>query len=305
MHIPDSMLQGQICPLSALISVMGVGAAAWKAFFSKLRPTASRFAAVTALIFAGQMMNFPINSGTSGHLLGGVLAAALLGIPFGILSMALVVTIQCLVFSDGGFSVLGANILNMAIIGAGLGGIIQAAFKRRFPLKSLQYGLGLGFAAWVSVIMAVFACSLELAFSGTIPFLKVIGAMLSVHAFIGLGEAAITVAVCFALASVSQKSLNRKSPAVPLLAAGVIAFILSPFASGLPDGLEWIAQKYQFFHQAAPTFVSPLPDYAVPAVNNEILATSLAGLAGVAITFLTAWIIVKLLNKFAKLAISR
>ena len=110
MHIPNSMLQGAVCPVTALVGVLGVAVAALKAFWSEHKPSAARFGAITALIFAGQMMNFPIQDGTSGHLLGGVLAAALLGTPFGILSIALVVTIQCLVFSDGGFAVLGANI---------------------------------------------------------------------------------------------------------------------------------------------------------------------------------------------------
>lgn len=297
MHIPNGMLQGQICPVSALISAAGVGLAAWKAFFSKEKPKALRFAAITALIFAAQMMNFPISGGTSGHLLGGVLAAALLGIPFGILSMALVVTIQCLVFADGGFSVLGANILNMAIVGAGLGGIIQAYFRRNFALKSFWYGLGIGLAAWLSVMMAALFCSIELAIAGTIPFFKVAGAMLDTHAFIGIGEALITVAACFAFASESIEAAQKKAAAIPLLAAGIIAFVLSPFASGLPDGLEWVAQKFQFLHESAPAFVSPLPDYTVAAISNETLAAGLAGLIGVMITFFIAWITARLLTK--------
>lgn len=121
MHIPDSMLQGNVCSATAAVSVLGLVAAAYYGLKGQ-RPSASRFAAVTALIFAGQMMNFPVQYGTSGHLLGGVLAAHLLGTPFGVLSVALVVVIQSLVFADGGVTVLGANVLNMAIIGAGLGG---------------------------------------------------------------------------------------------------------------------------------------------------------------------------------------
>ena len=128
MHIPNSMLQGHVCPVTAGVSILGIAIAAFKAISSKNKPAAARFGAIAALIFAGQMMNFPIQSGTSGHLLGGVLASALLGIPFGVLAMALVVTIQCIVFSDGGFSVLGANILNMALIGAGLGGVLHLLF---------------------------------------------------------------------------------------------------------------------------------------------------------------------------------
>jgi len=304
MHIPNGMLQGGICPVTAAVSVAGIGLAAFKAFFAKAKPSAAKFAAITALIFAGQMMNFPINDGTSGHLLGGVLAAALLGIPFGVLSMALVLTIQCLVFSDGGFTVLGANILNMAVIGAGLGGVIHGFFLNRFKSGAGQYAVGLAFAAWFSLILAALACSIELAVSGTIPFFKVIGAMLGTHAFIGIGEALITVVACFALSAKSTIASQRKSATVPLVASGIIAFVLSPFASGLPDGLEWIAAKFNFFHEAAPAFVSPLPDYSVPMISNEILTTSLAGLAGVIITFLTAWMVAKLLNKPEQLRMS-
>lgn len=300
MHIPNGMLQGGICSVTAVISVAGVGLAAFKAFFAKAKPSAGKFAAITALIFAGQMMNFPISGGTSGHLLGGVLAVALLGIPFGILSMALVVTLQCLVFSDGGFTVLGANILNMAIVGAGLGGLIQTYFKKS-QTSNTHYALGLGFSAWLSVMMAALACSIELAFSGTIPFFKVIGAMLGTHAFIGIGEGLITVAICLALTYEPVRTCEKKSVTIPLVASGIIAFILSPFASGLPDGLEWVAEKFNFLHESAPSFVSPLPDYAVPAIGNEVLTTSLAGLAGVIITFAIAWMIARLFSKSTQL----
>jgi len=297
MHIPNGMLQGGICPVTAVVSIIGIGVAGFKAFFTEHKPSTAKFTAITALIFAGQMMNFSISGGTSGHLLGGVLAVALLGIPFGILSMALVVATQCLVFSDGGFIVLGANILNMAIIGAGLGGVIRNVFTKRLPSNSPQYLVGLGFAAWLAVMMAAFACSIELAISGTIPFSRVIGAMLGTHALIGIGEGLITVAVCFILASKSVNISQRRSVAVPLIASGIIATILSPFASGLPDGLEWVAQKYAFLHESAPTFVSPLPDYAVPTISNEALTTGLAGIIGVVITFFIAWTVARLLNK--------
>ena len=303
MHIPNGMLQGGVCPVTAVLSVIGIGLAGLRAFFAENKPSAGKFAAITALIFAGQMMNFPISGGTSGHLLGGVLAVALLGIPFGILSMALVVTIQCLIFSDGGFTVLGANILNMAIIGAGLGGLIQAYFKKS-QTTNTHYVLGLGFSAWLAVMMATLACSIELAVAGTIPFFKVIGAMWGTHAFIGIGEGLITIAVCLALAHKPVKLSEKKSVTIPLIASGIIAFVLSPFASGLPDGLEWVAGKFNFLHETAPTFVSPLPDYTVPAISNEMLATSLAGLAGVIITFAIAWMAARLLSKSEQLEIS-
>ncbi len=288
MHIPNEMLNGTICPVTAAVSALGIGLAAFFAFRSKSKPPAAKFAAVTALIFAGQMMNFPISDGTSGHLLGGVIASSLLGIPFGVLSMALVVTIQCLVFADGGFTVLGANILNMALIGAGLGGFIHA-----FLDQKRESILNVGIAAWCAVMGAALACSIELALSGTIGFSQVAGAMLSTHAVIGIGEGLITFAVCAVLASKTVTVSSRRSVTVPLIASGIIATMLSPFASGFPDGLEWVASKYSFLHDAAPTFVSPLPDYSVTAIANEGLSTGLAGLIGVIVIFSIAWVFAK------------
>ena len=295
MHIPNSMLNGPVCPVTAIISAIGIAIASYWAVKTKNKPSATKFAAITMLIFAGQMMNFPIQDGTSGHLLGGVLASALLGVPFGILSMAIVLSIQCLVFSDGGLLVLGANVLNMALIGAGLGGVLAAYLKHKTASRSVSYFAGLGFIAWLSVVLAAFACSIELAVSGTIAFSKVITGMLSTHALIGMGEALITVAACFALAGRDEMVPSKWTVAVPVTASVVIAGMLSPFASGFPDGLEWVAEKYHFLHESAPSFVRPLPDYSVSFIGNEVISTSLAGLIGVAVTFFIAWSIAKAL----------
>ncbi len=146
-------------------------------------------------------------------------------------------------------------------------------------------------------MLAASGCSLELGIAGTIAFSKVIGAMLGTHALIGIGEALITVALYLALASRPIQASERKSIGVPLVASGIIAALLSPFASGFPDGLEWVAEKYQFLHESAPTFVSPLPDYTIPAISNEALTTGLAGVIGVAITFAVAWAVAKLINR--------
>ena len=165
MHIPDSMLQGAICPVTAVVSSFGIATAAYAARRTQTPP--ARFAGVTSLIFAGQMMNFPIMEGTSGHLLGGVLAASLLGTPLGVLSMALVVVIQSLLFSDGGITVLGANLFNMALVGAGVGGLLRAALAAgwRSPAGVL---LATAVAAWASIVLASFAVSVELAVAGQV-----------------------------------------------------------------------------------------------------------------------------------------
>ncbi|MDP8266213.1 MAG: energy-coupling factor ABC transporter permease [Candidatus Aceula meridiana] len=299
MHIPSSMLHGAICPVTAAVSTISLAGAAYAATKISNKPSAARFAAVTALIFAGQMMNFPIQSGTSGHLLGGVLASALLGIPFGVLAVALVLTVQCLVFSDGGLAVLGANILNMAVLGAGAGGFFYQYFLQKEGRTVFQRGIGIGLAAWVSTLLAALACSVELAVSGTVAFTQVSGAMLSTHALIGIGEATITL---IALPFFAQEGLirTRWAVAAPAAAAMVIAAMLSPFASGWPDGLEWVAQKYQFLHESAPAFVSPMPDYAIPVISHQMISVGLAGLAGALITFAFAWVLGKGLHSLSR-----
>jgi cobalt/nickel transport system permease protein len=132
MHIPDSMLQGAICPWTAVACTVGLAGAAWacRAAKENAKPTPLLFGGVTALVFAAQMVNYPLAGGVSGHLLGGVLAASLLGTPFAVMAMALVVGLQAMLFGDGGMTVLGANLLNMAVLGAGGGGLLRELLVR-------------------------------------------------------------------------------------------------------------------------------------------------------------------------------
>jgi cobalt/nickel transport system permease protein len=287
MHIPDSMLQGSVCPATAAVSAIGIAAASYYGMKGD-KPAATRFAAITGLIFAGQMMNFPVMDGTSGHLLGGVLAASLLGIPFGVLSIAMVVIIQCLFFSDGGVTVLGANLLNMAIIGAGMGGMLRSKLMKKWQTPNGEI-MATAMAAWFSIILASFAVSVELALDGQIAFSSVIASMVSTHMLIGIGEAAITVGACLLLTSSRASKKTHGYFAIPAGVAIVTALLLSPFASGFPDGLEWVAAKYQFLHESAPALVGPLPDYSAPFISNDMLSTGLSGLIGVIISFTAAW----------------
>jgi len=287
MHIPDSMLHGSVCPITAVVSTVGIAAAAYCAVKSD-KPSTTRFAVITALIFAAQMMNFPIMNGTSGHLVGGVLAASLLGIPFGVLSIALVVTIQSLFFSDGGVTVLGANILNMAIIGAGVGGMLRSKLADKWQNPTGEI-LATAVAAWASVVIASFAVGVQLAIDGQIVFTQVISTMLATHILIGIGEAALTVGACLLIPASAMSKKKQGHIAIPATAAVAIALLLSPFASGYPDGLEWVAAKYQFLHESAPAFVGPLPDYSAPFISNDMLSTGLSGLLGVIISFTLAW----------------
>lgn len=150
-----------------------------------------RMATVGSLVFAMQMVNFSITGGTSGHLLGGVLASLILG-PFeAMLVISVVLATQAFAFGDGGIIALGANIVNMGIIGA-IGGYY--VFKLLASIIK-DFSMTVAIAAWLSVIMASIGASVEIAVSGTEPFSVVLPAMLTYHVFIGLGEAIITLAI--------------------------------------------------------------------------------------------------------------
>ncbi len=149
---------------------------------------------MSAFVFAAQMLNFPVAGGTSGHLLGGVLAAILLG-PFSAsIVISVVLVVQCLVFQDGGISALGANILNMSIIGTMVGYLVYSLI-RKFIKGNKSILISAFISAWFSVVIASSACALELAISGTSPFSIVFPAMVGIHAIIGIGEGLITLLI--------------------------------------------------------------------------------------------------------------
>jgi len=143
---------------------------------------------VACFIFAAQMFNFPIEAGTSGHLMGGVLAAVLLGPFAGAVVIGAVLIIQSLFFADGGFLALGANIINMALIGSFLSYYIYFFLNKKLSMK-----VSLGIAAWASVVLAALACSLEIGLSGTIGLKDITWTMLKLHALIGIIEAFVTI----------------------------------------------------------------------------------------------------------------
>jgi len=147
-----------------------------------------------AFIFAAQMLNFPVLGGTSGHLLGGVLAAVLLGPYAGVIVISIVLIVQAFLFQDGGIAALGANIFNMAVIGTGLSYLVFAGIRNVLRGKA---GLMIAVAAasWASVVMAATCCAFELAASGTAPLKVVLPAMAGIHALIGIGEALITTLI--------------------------------------------------------------------------------------------------------------
>lgn len=194
MHIPDGFLNVSVSAASGALSLGSLAVALRlirKRFEDRTIPI---MGVMAAFIFAAQMFNFPIAGGTSGHLLGGVLAAVVLG-PFAAsIIMACVLIVQCFLFQDGGLIALGANILNMAIVGTWSGWFIYATLKKLLP-GSWGWSSAVFVGAWFSVVIASALAALELATSGTIPLERVFLAMVGIHALIGLAEAMITLMV--------------------------------------------------------------------------------------------------------------
>jgi cobalt/nickel transport system permease protein len=149
---------------------------------------------MAAFIFAAQMFNFQVIGGTSGHLLGGVLAAVLLGPWAGTLVMTCVVAIQALLFQDGGLVVMGANIFNMGVIGTLGGYFVYRTLARLLGGESRGRLPAAAIAGWLAVVVGALSMALQLGVSGTTALELALPAMLGVHALIGVGEALITVA---------------------------------------------------------------------------------------------------------------
>ncbi len=209
MHIPDGFLNTPTW--STLYAVSGgTLAVAFKKVKKMLQDkTIPLMGVISAFIFAAQMLNFPVAGGTSGHLIGGVLAAILLGPWAGIIVISAVLVIQCLLFQDGGITALGANIFNMGIIGSGLGYVIYDRIRKLIPdNKGILTGTAI--ASWLTVVIASFACALELGFSGLVKFKVVIPAMVGVHILIGIGEAIITVLVIGIILKLRPDLIYRK-----------------------------------------------------------------------------------------------
>jgi cobalt/nickel transport system permease protein len=197
MHIPDGFIDGTTSAGAAVVAAGGLGATlrrAGEVLDERRVPLAGL---VAAFVFAVQMLNFPVVSGTSGHLLGGALAAVLVGPAVGAVCVTVVLAVQALLFADGGLSALGLNVLNMALVTA-LGGYAVFLLARRVMSRTPSSVVAAaGIAAAVSVVLSALAFTLEYAVGGTgtasVP--TVAGAMVGVHVLIGVGEGVITALV--------------------------------------------------------------------------------------------------------------
>ncbi len=197
MHIPDGFIN---LPTSA-----GFGAAAAGGVWYSLRRAASFLddrriplaGLAAAFVFAAQMINFPVASGTSGHLIGGVLAAVLLGPWLGVVVLTVVLIVQGVFFADGGLSALGLNVFNMGVIGALGGYAVYLLAMRVLPARRTSVAVAAGIAGGISVVLAALGFSLQYLIGGEggVGAGTVTAAMVGVHVLIGIGEGLITALV--------------------------------------------------------------------------------------------------------------
>jgi len=307
-HAPDGFLNAGTAVTTGVLSMGAVGASLRHmrtALADRQVPLAGLAA---AFIFAAQMFNFPVAAGTTGHLLGGALAAILLGPATGAVVVTVVVVVQALAFADGGLTALGYNVLNMAIVTAFGGYGIFVLLRRVLPDDATGVVAATGLAAGLSVPLSAAAFAVEWLFgaSAPVPFDTVFGAMVGVHLLIGVGEGLISaVAVGAVLAARpdlvygardldrAQLTTRRRVGMRPFVIGAVLvallfAAVVSQFAAPDPDGLERVAEDQGFITSAEDHVLAsgPFADYATAGLRNESVSLAVAGVTGVVISLL-------------------
>lgn len=292
LHIPDGFLSIVVSVICWTISAVVIAIAVSRTNKALGEKQVPLMGVMAAFIFAAQMINFPVAGGTSGHLLGGALAAIVLGPWAAMLVMTAVIAVQALLFQDGGLLVMGANILNMGLITAAIGyGLYRGVMNRPRGTRLAVAGI----AAWLSVMAGALATAFQLWLSGTSNLQTVAIAMLGVHAVIGIGEALITVA---ALAFIfrtrpdlvddtSASGRGSRGWVVAGVMIALVVILLSPLASLNPDGLNRVAMDLGFI-ESAQSGAGPFAGYSVPFLADASAAKIAAGILGALIVLVLA-----------------
>ena len=295
MHIPDGFLDAKTALATGALSVAGLGFALREVRRELPPRRVPLLGLAAAFLFAAQMGNFPVAGGTSGHLLGGALVAALLGPAAAVVVVATVLIVQCFLFADGGVTALGANIFNMGLVSTLSGYAVYATVSRLLPGLRGRVA-ALAFAGWCSTVLAATACAGQLAWSGTVAWSAGFPAMAGVHALIGLGEGIVSALVYLAIARTRPDLLPEHAAAKParlrefvvlgLLTTLGIALFVAPFACPWPDGLDSVAARLGFEHKALGALLpAPVANYQLPGLASPGAATAAAGVAGALVVF--------------------
>ena len=305
MHIPDGFIDAKTAVVTGVLSAAGVALALRQLRKESPSRRMPLLGLSAAFLFAAQMLNFPVAGGTSGHLLGGVLVAALLGPAAGVVVLTTVLFVQCFLFADGGVTALGANVFNMGLLGTVGGWAIYRAVSRCLPGVRGQVA-AVAFAGWCSTVLASLACAGQLAWSGTVGWSVGVTAMVGIHILIGLGEGLISALVFLAIARTRPEWTSgdsheaRSSPKSEAIGFGLVlslglAVFVAPFACPWPDGLEKVAAQLGFAQKGVELLRAPLADYALPGCKSPALATAVAGAIGALVVFSLALLLSRVL----------
>lgn len=301
LHVPDGFLSVPVAVAAWIVTAIFVLVAVRKAsreFEERMVPLMGILA---AFIFAAQAFNFPVAGGTSGHFLGGALAAILLGPWPALLVMTAVIALQALIFQDGGLLAMGANIFIMGIVTVWVGYFTYRAFS------GLNRFVAAFAAGWLSMVVAAVVTAFLLAISGTSALGVVLPAMTVVHAIIGIGEGLITAAALALVRAAlpgyfGQQVSGRQIETSTLVAGGVVVALLIGilavfFASPSPDGLESVAEEVGFLGAAQGPAYEVIPDYVMPGLSNGTLAGVLAIVLGTLLLFGVGFAVARLLRR--------
>jgi cobalt/nickel transport system permease protein len=286
MHIPDGLLS---TPVWAVLDVAAVPAAghmvrrAQREFEEKRIPL---LGVMGAFVFAAQMINFPVGPGTSGHLVGSALLSYALGPAAASVVMIAILTIQSLVFQDGGILALGANVFNMAVMGV-IVGYLPFHLWGAGPRRRAAIFLGGFFSVLVAALLAVS----ELLVSGIAMTGTVLSVSCGLFAVSALLEGAITLAVFQALETLNPNFVKQpkadRGIALGFIAltAVLLAVVGVLFASTHPDGLEKLAETLGVASKAKPLLASPMADYRASFLQSAWLRKAGGGLAGLVLIY--------------------
>lgn len=288
-HIPDGFLSTTVS-VTTLASAAAVTAYAARRAGDGLEERAGpTLGLATAAVFAAQAVNFPVIAGTSGHLLGGVLVAVMFGPWAGYLVLTAVLIVQALILADGGLTALGANILNIAGVGALCGYALYRALAAILGVGSRRRALAAAAAAYLATVITGAAVGLELGLSGVAPTRLAVAAMAGVHAIMGLAEGAITGFVVWALAQKRPDLIAGQPRGWPsrfgaawlavLGGLAVAAGLLSLVASTSPDSLERLAIDLGFADGASGWVAAPFAGYRawLPGIAGTVIAVVVGG----------------------------
>lgn len=291
-HIPDGFLNLPVLAGTAAASAAALAAAARRSAAALGEREGPLLGAVTAFVFAAQMLNFPLGIGASAHLLGGALVAVLLGPWSGMLVMFAVLLVQALLFQDGGIAALGANTLNLAVIGVGTAALVFGAGRRVAGRSGGATILAAAAAGWVSTVFVGLFVAGELALSGLVPWRAALLLVGGGHVAVGVAEALLTgLLVSFVLrtrpeviAARTNAGPARIPAAVVAGAALVVVALAGLLGSTQADVLESALAGVRAAGERSPAGGAPFADYAAPAGGMWV-----AGAVGLLAAFLVAW----------------